>query len=300
MNNSLEKYLNKVIKGDCLIEMKGIPDKSIDMILCDLPYGTTQNKWDSVIDLEKLWIEYYRIIKDNGAIVLTSQGIFTAKLILSNEEDFKYKIVWIKSKATNFLNAKKQPLRKHEDICVFYKKQPNYTPQMSEGEPYDKGFRKEQLTGSYGNFKSNHVKSSGKRYPTDVIEFEEQLLDDYVYIKTAESEGKVYHPTQKPIELGRYLIKTFTNSGDVVLDNACGSGSFLLAALLENRNFIGIEKNEDVLLHKVKKIDYIKVCNDRIEETLKAMENEKSALHLFDESDMQFNTLIQNNKENNG
>ena len=113
MTKNLNTYLNKVIQGDCLVEMKGIPDKSIDMILCDLPYGTTQNKWDSVIDLDKLWKEYNRIIKENGAIVLTSQGVFTAKLILSNEKDFKYKIVWIKSKATNFLNAKRQPLRKH-------------------------------------------------------------------------------------------------------------------------------------------------------------------------------------------
>lgn len=291
MIKNLNKYLNKVIQGDCLEEMKNIPSKSIDMILCDLPYGTTQNKWDSVIDLDKLWKEYYRIIKDNGAIVLTSQGIFTAKLILSNEKDFKYKIVWIKSKATNFLNAKKQPLRKHEDICVFYKKQPNYNPQMSEGEAYDKGYRKDQLTGSYGDFKSNHVKSNGKRYPTDVITFEEQKIDDYVYVKTAESEGTVYHPTQKPIELGRYLIKTFTKPGDVVLDNACGSGSFLLSAILENRNFIGIEKNEDVLLHKVKEVDYIKICTDRIEETLKRKEVEASTLRLFNEPIAKYHTL---------
>ena len=118
--------------------MPNIPDKSVDMILCDLPYGTTQNKWDSVIDLKKLWQQYKRIIKDNGAIVLTAQGLFTAKLILSNEDWFKYKIVWIKSKSTNFLNAKKQPLRKHEDICVFYKRQPTYNPQMTKGESYDK------------------------------------------------------------------------------------------------------------------------------------------------------------------
>lgn len=223
MLNKIDKYANKVIQGDCLEQMKKLPNKSIDMILCDLPYGTTQNKWDSVIDLKKLWKEYYRIIKDNGAIVLTSQGIFTAKLILSNEKDFKYKIVWIKSKATNFLNAKKQPLRKHEDICVFYKKQPTYNPQMTNGNAYDKGIRKDQYTGSYGDFKPRHVKSNGKRYPNDIVFYEEQDIDDYVYIKTAESEGTVYHPTQKPIELGRYLIRTFTKPGDVVLDNACGN-----------------------------------------------------------------------------
>jgi site-specific DNA-methyltransferase (adenine-specific)/modification methylase len=182
------------------MEMKNIPDKSIDMILCDLPYGTTQNKWDSVIPLDVLWKEYERIIKDNGAIILTSQGLFTAKLILSNEKLFKYKIVWEKSKPTNFLNAKKQPLRKHEDICVFYKNQPIYNPQMRKGEAYNKGFRKDQLTGSYGDFKSVEVKSNGERYPIDVV-----------YFKTAESEGPVYHPTQKPVALIEYLIKTYTN-----------------------------------------------------------------------------------------
>ena len=271
----ISEFTNKVIQGDCLDVMATMPDKSVDMILCDLPYGTTQNKWDSVIDLDKLWAEYTRIIKDNGAIALTSQGVFTARLILSNEEWFKYKIVWIKSKSTNFLNAKKQPLRKHEDICIFYKKQPTYNPQMTQGESYDKGIRKDQFTGSYGDFKPRHVKSDGMRYPNDVVFYEEDNFDDCVYFKTAESEGTVYHPTQKPVELGRYLIKTFTNEGDIVLDNACGSGSFLISALLDNRKFIGIEKNEQVMLHKVKPTDYIKVCNDRIQETLEKMQKEE-------------------------
>ncbi len=288
---NISDFVNKVVKGDCLEVMQSIPDKSVNMILCDLPYGTTQNKWDSVIDLDRLWAEYERIIKDDGAIVLTSQGIFTAKLILSNEKLFKYKITWIKSKPTNFLNAKKQPLRKHEDICVFYKKQPTYNPQMTQGEAYDKGIRKDQYTGSYGDFKPRHIKSNGERYPNDVLFCEEQIIDDFVYVKTAESEGKVYHPTQKPIELGRYLIKTFTNPDDIVLDNACGSGSFLLSAILENRKFIGIEKNENVLLHKVEPIDYIKVCTDRIEETLKRKEIEESTLSLFCEPIVKYHTL---------
>jgi site-specific DNA-methyltransferase (adenine-specific)/modification methylase len=252
--------LNRVYQEDCLRGMKKIKDKSIDMILCDLPYGTTQNKWDSVIPLNRLWKEYHRIIKDNGAIVLTSQGVFTAKLILSNEQYFKYKIVWEKSKSTNFLNAKKQPLRKHEDICVFYKKPPTYNPQMGKGEAYNKGFRKSQLTGSYGDFKSTEVKSNGTRYPTDIV-----------YFKTAESEGKVYHPTQKPVELGRYLIRTYSNEGDIILDNTCGSGSFLISAILENRNFIGFEKNEGVHLFKNQEIDYIEVCEQRIEKAYKKM-----------------------------
>lgn len=251
----ISDFANQVIQGDCIDVMKKIPDKSIDMILCDLPYGTTQNPWDSTIPLDKLWKFYERIIKPNGAIVLTSQGLFTAKLILSNEKLFKYKIVWEKSKPTNFLNAKKQPLRVHEDICVFYKKQPTYHPQMSNGVPYNKGTRKNQLSGSYGEFKPVEVKSNGERYPVDVI-----------YKKTAESEGKIYHPTQKPIELGRYLIRTYSNENDIILDNTCGSGSFLVAAILENRKFIGIEKNEDILLHKKNSIDLIEVCKKRIKE----------------------------------
>ena len=261
----IENYINRIIEGDCLEVMKNIPNKSIDMILCDLPYGTTQNKWDSIINLDDLWKEYKRVIKDNGVIILTSQGIFTAKLILSNEKWFKYKFVWEKSKATNFLNAKKQPLRKHEDVCVFYKKQPTYNPQMREGVPYDKGIRKNQLTGSYGDFKPVHVVSDGKRYPTDVI-----------YFKTAESEGPVFHATQKPVELGRYLIRTFTNEGDIVLDNACGSGSFLVSAVLENRKYIGIEKNEDIQLYKNKKIDLIEVCNRRVREALENVKQSKA------------------------
>ena len=248
------KYLGgQVFQGDCLEVMKHIPDKSVDMILCDLPYGTTQNKWDSIIPLAELWAQYNRIVKPNGAIVLTSQGIFTAKLILSNEQDFKYKLTWIKSKPTNFLNVKKQPLRKHEDICVFYRKQPNYNPQMSIGEPYDKGKRKNQLSGSYGDFKPVHVKSEGERYPTDVI-----------YFKTPESEGKVWHPTQKPVELGRYLIRTFSKPGDLILDNTFGSGSFLVSAAMEKRYFCGIEKNEDVHLFKKDAINYIEVANSRL------------------------------------
>jgi len=251
--NPTKELINQIYEGDCLLEMKNIQSNSIDMILCDLPYGTTQNKWDSLIPIDKLWKEYERIIKCNGAIVLTSQGIFTSKLILSNEKLFKYKIIWIKSKPTNFLNAKKQPLRKYEEICVFYKKQPVYNPQMKNGLPYNKGTRKDQLTGSYGNFKSVAVKSEGNRYPIDII-----------YFKTAESEGKVWHPTQKPVALGRYLIRTYTNPGDLILDNACGSGSFLVAAVLEGRNFIGIEKNKEVHLFKNKIIDYIEIARKRI------------------------------------
>ena len=252
--------MNAVIEGDCISVMRKMPDDSIDMVLCDLPYGTTQNKWDSIIPLDKLWAEYKRVVKDDGAIVLTSQGMFTAILILSQPKMFKYKWVWEKSKATNFLNAKKQPLRKHEDVCVFYQRQPVYHPQMKQGEPYDKGFRKNQLSGSYGDFLSVHVKSDGERYPTDVV-----------YFKTAENEGEVFHATQKPVELGRYFIRTYSNPGDTILDNTSGSGSFLVAALLEGRNFVGIEKNADTELFKGEKVDCIKKTLSRLYEGWKQL-----------------------------
>ena len=242
-----------IIEGDCLNVMAHIPARSVNMVLCDLPYGTTQNKWDSVIPLASLWREYKRILTPNGVVILTGQGLFTAHLILSNDAWFKYKITWVKSKATNFLNARKQPLRKHEDICVFYPKQPHYDPQKSEGNAYDKGVRKNQLTGSYGNFDPAHIKSDGGRYPTDVI-----------YYKTAESEGPVWHPTQKPVGLGRYLVRTYTKPGDTILDNACGSGSFLLSAVEEGRCAIGVEINQDVSAFRKERIDMIDVASQRL------------------------------------
>ena len=267
-----KKQLEDVLfEGDCLKIMPQFPNNSIDMILCDLPYGTTQNKWDSIIPLNLLWKEYERIIKKNGVIALTSQGVFTAKLIMSNTKLFKYKLTWIKSKATNFLNAKKQPLRKSEDICIFYRNhtyQATYNPQMTLGEPYNKGSRKNQQTGSYGEFSSTEVKSNGQRYPSDVI-----------YFKTAESEGKIFHSTQKPIALGRYLIRTYTNKGELILDNTSGSGSFLIAAALEDRKFVGIELNKETLLHKKKSIDLIEITKKRILTLLS-----KSKIKIYDQS----------------
>lgn len=247
-------YRHLLVEDDCLRVMRALPSGSVNLILCDLPYGTTQNVWDSVIPLDPLWTEYRRILAPQGAVVLTSQGVFTARLILSCESWFKYKLVWEKSKPTNFLNAKKQPLRKHEDICVFYPSQPHYTPQMGPGEAYDKGVRKNQLTGSYGDFAPVHVKSGGGRYPTDIV-----------YFKTAESEGPVWHPTQKPIDLARYLVRTYTRPGDVVLDNAFGSGSFLVGAALEGRRAIGIELNRDMTAFKKEPADLIEVAATRLE-----------------------------------
>jgi len=273
---SEDKFVNSVIEGDCIEVMRHLPNGCIDMVLCDLPYGTTQNKWDSIVPLDELWAEYKRIVKPNGAIVLTSQGLFTAMLIMSQPKMFKYKWVWEKSKPTNFLNAKKQPLRKHEDVCVFYQRQPVYNPQMTEGEPYDKGVRKNQLSGSYGDFLPVHVHSDGKRYPTDVV-----------YFKTAESEGEVIHATQKPVELGRYFVRTYSRPGDLILDNTSGSGSFLVAALMEGRNFLGIEKNADSELFKNEKIDYIEKTKARLHAVWQHLDADKrkhlKALNLTNE-----------------
>ena len=266
-------------QGDCLELMQELDDHSVDLVLCDLPYGTTQNRWDSVIPLDALWEQYRRIIKPKGVIALSSQGVFTARLILSNEAWFRYKFVWVKSKPTNFLNARRQPLRQHEDICIFYGSQPEYRPVMSQGQPYDKGTRKAQYTGSYGDFKPVQVKSNGQRFPTDTL-----------YCKTAESEsgGRVWHPTQKPVALGRYLIRLFTGEDDVVLDNAFGSGSFLVAAALEGRRFIGIEKNEEVHLFKEKRIDYMMVARQRLEEVERSIKEHNDPTPLY--SDLQPNS----------
>lgn len=256
--------VNRLLEGDCLHRLDEVPDRSVHLVLCDLPYGTTQNRWDSVIPLDALWQQYRRVLAPGGAVVLTGQGPFTARLILSNEAWFKYKWVWVKSKATNFLNAKKQPLRRHEDICVFYPKQPDYRPQMQRGEGYDKGVRKNQLTGSYGEFDPVRVQSEGTRYPTDVV-----------YFKTAESEGRVWHPTQKPVALGRYLVRTYTTPGQVVLDNAFGSGSFLVGAVSEGRNCIGIERNANETQFRRDPVDLMAVARERLERAHAALDDRR-------------------------
>lgn len=266
MSQCLDPYLNTVIEGDCLEVMTGFPDHSIDLVLCDLPYGTTINPWDIPIDFDQLWQHYRRIIKPTGVIALTAAGIFTGAVILSNPDWFKYKIVWIKSKSTNFLNAKKQPLRRHEDICIFYNKQPVYQPQMIPGKPYNRGLRRKTDTGCYGKYNPSPILSSnGARYPYDILFFDEEEPDDWFYCKTCEhEESKPYHPTQKPVDLGRYIIRTFTLPGAIVLDNACGCGSFLIAAIREGRKFIGIEKNHGAYHQKIKPVDFVKIARQRI------------------------------------
>ena len=236
--------LNKVYNVDCLNGMKSIPDKYIDMILCDLPYGTTKCKWDIIIPFEKLWKEYERIIKDDGVIVLTSAQPFTSLLISSNLKLFKYSWIWEKSKATGYLNSKKRPMVAHEDILVFYKKQPKYYPQMVNGEPYNKG-KAHRETDVYGKQKEVLVENkNGLRYPRSVQ-----------YFKTAESEGKIYHPTQKPVSLFEYLIKTYTDENDIVLDNCAGSGTTIIACKNLKRNYIAYEKEKkyfDIIEERIK------------------------------------------------
>jgi DNA modification methylase len=212
-----------------------LPEHSIDLLLTDFPYGTlnTRNEWDTIIDYSQFWKCADKICKDNCAIISTAAQPFTSILISSNFKYFKYTLIWEKSKATGYLNSKKQPLRAHEDIVVFYKKQPKYNPQMVVGTPYDKG-KAVRDTEAYGvQTKEVHVKNdSGLRYPRSVL-----------YFKTAESEGK-YHPTQKPIDLYRWLVRTYSDENDTVLDPCMGSGTTGVACQLENRNFIGIEKEQ--------------------------------------------------------
>lgn len=218
-----------IIHGDCLIEMTKIKEKSIDMILCDLPYGMTKNAWDIVIPFDQLWSEYNRIIKDNGAIVLFGSQPFTSLMITSNLNMFRYCLVWEKNKFSDFLNSKRKPMKTNEDIAIFYKKQPIYHPQYWYSTPYIRWNTQTAVDkqSNYGTHKENHVESDGKRLPTTVLKFNRV--------------ERPLHPTQKPIDLLEWLIKTYTNENDIVLDNCMGVGSTGIACKKINRNFIGIE-----------------------------------------------------------
>lgn len=239
--------LNKLYNGDCLEVMKDIDDKSIDMILCDLPYGTTaRNKWDIIIPFDYLWCQYERIIKDNGAIVLTSQQPFTSKLIMSNEKLFRYEWIWEKTTATGHLNAKKMPMKAHENILVFYKKLPTYNPQKTRGHAPVHSYTKHQDDGlNYGKTKSG-ISGGGstERYPRSVQIF------------STDKQKEALHPTQKPLKLFEYLIKTYTNEDELVLDNCIGSGTTAVACINTKRNYIGIEKDNT----------YFEIADRRIEE----------------------------------
>lgn len=226
-------------KGDCLELMKDIPDNSVDFILCDLPYGTTRNKWDSIIPLDKLWHEYKRLCR--GAIVLTAQTPFDKVLGASNLSMLKYEWIWHKEAGTGFLNARRAPLKDHENVLVFYDKPPTYNPQMREGfKPYK--CKKGGETSNYNPSGIVTTVSGGERYPVTVLDF-------------PRDKAKI-HPTQKPVALMEYLIRTYTNDGETVLDNCMGSGTTGVACVNTGRNFIGIEKDSE----------YFKIARRRIRE----------------------------------
>lgn len=244
--------LDRIYNADCLKLMPLIPDKSVDAVICDLPYGCLHRdnpnaQWDNIIPFEPLWAQYERVIKDNGAIVLFGQGLFTAKLILSNEKLYRYSLVWDKQRVTGFLNAKRMPLRVHEDICVFYKNLPTYNPQMEKCEPHQRNHSRGKQEGKqtnrcYGNFGKAEDFISDEKYPRSIISIQNTV------------QGNL-HPTQKNLDLLRYLIRTYTNEGEVVLDNTCGSGTTCVAAVKEKRHFIGIEMNKqyfDIACKRVK------------------------------------------------
>lgn len=256
---SIEK--DKIYNADCLELMPHIADKSVDMILCDLPYQVLHKnnpnaQWDRIIPFEPLWEQYNRIIKDNGAIVLFAQGMFTAQLMMSNPKMWRYNLIWDKMRVTGFLNANRMPMRCHEDICVFYKSLPIYNPQMEIGNPnHSQGNGKHKETNNcYGQYKQGRAydydKGIKKVEPTRP---NEKFPKSIIRIRK-EHESKVFHPTQKSVELLRYLIRTYTNEDDLVLDNCCGSGSTIVAAIKEKRHFIGIEKNEEFFEKASKRI----------------------------------------------
>ena len=211
--------------------MKKIPDGSIDLVLTDPPYGTTACKWDTIIDLEVMWLELKRIIKPNGAIVMTASQPFTTTLIMSNHTMFRYEMIWAKNRGTGIFNAKKMPLKSHENILVFYKALPTYNPQMTEGKPYKAKQGKQSEAFGMNTGKVIVTENTGTRYPLTVHTF-------------SSTNGKNQHPTQKPVALMEYLIKTYTNEGETVLDFTMGSGTTGVACKNLNRNFIGIELDE--------------------------------------------------------
>jgi site-specific DNA-methyltransferase (adenine-specific) len=232
--------LNKTYIGDCLELMPLIPDKSIDMILCDLPYGTTACKWDVIIPFEPLWEQYKRVIKDNGAIVLTASQPFTSALVMSNIKMFKYEWIWDKKRGGNFMTAKTQPIKEHENILVFYKNIPIYNPIKinRKSNRFNRSYDFETLPGEvYGNIKSRQrINMTELRMPKSILEFPLEVNNQF--------KKQRFHPTQKPVLLFEYLIKTYTNEGNLVLDNCAGSGTTAIACINTNRNYICMEKDE--------------------------------------------------------
>ena len=221
----------KLLLGDCLEILPTLPENSVDMVLCDPPYGTTACKWDSIISLDKLWEQYNRLCKEDAAMVFTASQPFATVLAGSNIKNFRYEWIWEKSQGTNPMNAKVMPLKSHENILVFYRKKPTYNPQMWFSKPYS-GFSSDtaKIGEVYGKQQSKHRDNpEGSRYPKTILKFKQE---------------KGLHPTQKPVALMEYLIKSYTNKGDTVLDNTMGSGTTGLACINTERNFIGIESDK--------------------------------------------------------
>lgn len=255
----------ELIKGDCLVEMQNIPDKSVDCVICDLPYGVLNKgnkhaQWDKMLPLDKLWEQYNRIIKDNGAIILFGQGIFTAQLMMSNPKLWRYNLIWDKNAPTGFLNANRMPLRSHEDIMVFYKSLPTYNPQMVKCEPHKRNHRKGSMKGNpvnrcYGKFIDLPTQISDEKFPRSIIT-----------IPKEHCIGKFFHPTQKPVTLIEWLIKTYTNESDLILDNTAGSMTTAIASINTNRKCICIEKDDK----------YFEIGSERVRKHL-----ENKQLNLF-------------------
>lgn len=255
-------------QGDCLDLMKTLDDKSVDLILCDLPYGTTRNKLDSIIDLELLWEQYNRVIKDRGAILLFAQTPFDKVLGVSNLENLRYEIIWQKTAPTGFLNAKKMPMKAHENILVFYKKLSTYNPQMTQGHSRKVSSKKSRAKSvERQKLKVDSKDSNYNFYGESQVDYdstERYPLSVQVFAKDQQKEN--YHPTQKPVALLEWLIKTYTNEGDLVLDNCMGSGSTGVACVNTNRNFIGMELTEQ----------YFEIAKERIEKVVKAKDEQKT------------------------
>lgn len=232
---------------DCFKAMKNIPDASVDLVLCDLPYGTTQCKWDTALPLDQLWAEWWRICKPNAAIVLTAAQPFTSALVMSQPQHFKYDLVWDKVKGTGFLNAKKMPMRNHESVLVFCRGKVTYNPQKTTGHSRKVSYKRSHLkTDVYGDMKNDCRYDSTERYPRSIQVF------------STDTQSSNLHPTQKPVALMEWLIKTYSNERNTVLDCCMGSGTTGVACIKTGRNFIGIEKDEI----------YFNVAKDRIEQAL--------------------------------
>lgn len=244
---------NVVIKGDCLEEMKNIPDGSVDMILTDLPYGTTACSWDTIIPFEPMWEHFKRVIKRNGAIVLTASQPFTSKLVMSNLGMFKYEWIWEKTLATGHLTANKQPMKEHENILVYYKETPTYNTQKSKSKPYYKK-NKGTYEQSKGTKRIDSVSVDGTRFPRSIIKIRSANTGS-----TIGNSSK--HPTQKPVDLFRYLIRTYTNEGETVLDCCAGSGTTGVACIIEKRNYILIEQEQKYIdvIHKRLELEHSKL-----------------------------------------